>query len=121
MTNAEKYLKDNVSVEEFLDKMVKSSSGFENEEIDVNEFGYCIDTEDIKTFLNKEAKPTLTEEERVILKVLQEFHFNYVLGRKNTTLYGYDKFEEDGERHITNIPSLRMQQLFQFIKERRRI
>ena len=116
MTNKDKFLREGVSVEEFLDKMVKSSSGFENEEIDVNEFGYCIDTEDIKTFLNKEAKPTLTEDERVILRNIK----NYQIIQRN---------EETGELELVNIINsykhiidfVEYNHLFQFIKERRRI
>ncbi|MBO7695806.1 MAG: hypothetical protein J6T10_24510 [Methanobrevibacter sp.] len=107
MTNADKY---NLTKEQIKEIAQEIDIIYQNDEDVANVEQATI------VFFNKPAKPTLTEEERVILKVLQKFHFNYILGRKNTTLYGYDKFEEDGERHITNIPSIRIQQLFQFIK-----
>ena len=55
MTNAEKYLKDNVSVEEFINAIINS----------VTDIG---GTYSLEKWLNNETKPTLTEDERVILR-----------------------------------------------------
>ena len=58
MTNAEKYLKDEVSVDDFLAEVIKHCSQSAKNSIE--------------TFLNDNSKPTLTEDERVILRNIKE-------------------------------------------------
>ena len=63
MTNGDKYLKDGVDVEEFIITLSKSKSKLA--------FGFggkdAMLIRDFKEWLNSEAKPTLTEDEKVIL------------------------------------------------------
>jgi len=92
MTNAEKYLKDGVSAREFIEALEK----------------YGADTNEIKTFLIEQATPTLTEDERIILRNIKL----YVGRRINGELFF--TFENRKEPYIKG-------ELFQFIKERRRI
>ncbi len=108
MTNAEKYLKDGVDVEEF----VKELHCFWW----LNEYDIC---EGIRKFLSTEAKkkkPTLTEDERVILEFIKNFDY---IGRDKKGLY-YKLQDEDIKEKTAVIYNLTTN-LFQFIKERRRI
>lgn len=125
MTNAEKYLKDNVSVEEFAHKiadMLVENKGLAN--------SYA---NDIVYFLKREITPTLTEDERVILrnmlpektkevtefKIKRDIDSNLWLFTKGTlTNVTYQGNEVHG---VTNTAIIFYNHLFQFIKERRRI
>ena len=119
MTNAEKYLKDNVSVEEFASAIVRHKAGrITNENIIKHEI------EDIVNWLNTPITPTLTEDERVILRNIKLLPQNkYVIGRTPT---GWQDIyikkvprEEFSEDTLLYFPIYN--HLFQFIKERRRI
>lgn len=106
MTNGEKYLKDGVSVEEFSQKLwnyIKSR--------EMNE-----PTLLINDFLNMKIKPTLTEDEIVILKNIDTEMFEKI-GKTNSNgdLYLTYKGDRDTEDFWW------CNSLFQFIKERRRI
>ena len=108
MTNAEKYLKDNVSVEEFAEKLTKKISRWD----ELSYYSEGIE-KDIIEYLNEEAKPTLTEDERVILRNIDK-KFT-VIGKDESVLYfGKEKGSVDNFIFVYN-------HLFQFIKERRRI
>ena len=108
MINAEKYLKDSVAITDFIIAFRKWYYGEER----------IIRTadKDIENFLREKAKPTLTEDERVILRNIDK-DYKYIGKSSNGVLYicieknncndGIDFFEFD--------------YLFQFIKERRRI
>lgn len=80
MTNAEKYLKDGVDVKEFKTQLRRylSSKGFN----DLSTGDYCFE---ICCFLKVEAKPTLTEDEKVILRH-RPVDFEYI-GRDSLGLY----------------------------------
>lgn len=106
MTNAEKYLKDGVDIENFTNSLC----GFvENWEL----------RNGIKNFLKKKVKPTLTEDERAILR-------NMIPQAKTIAR------DTDGELIIKICSDTIAEDfcysgafiynhLFQFIKERRRI
>ena len=105
MTNADKYLKDGVDVEEFIDeiKHIKQVIDWKGEPA----LFVCY----IKDWLNTPLKPTLTEDEKVILMNIREYKW---IGRDN-----------DGDLYLQNNCGLYINSvfghLFQFIQPRRRI
>ena len=101
MTNAEKYLKDGVSVEKLIATM-------ENE--------LPLSYVDAAQFWKKTIKPTLTEDERVILRNMQPQPTYITRDIDDDLTLRYDLTK--GVRYST-IPEFN--HLFQFIKERRRI
>ena len=63
MTNADKYLKDGVDVGEFANEILEAyMKGSNNESVFVT----------TTRFLKSEVKPTLTEDEKVILRNIDE-------------------------------------------------
>lgn len=104
MTNAEKYLKDGANIEEFIQEI--------EEELDL--FGGQFNVE---RWLRTSPTPTLNEDERVILRNLDAFY----IGRKNG-IGLYARFatcdNQEDWKHPLNCLN---DDLFQFIKERRRI
>ena len=118
MTNAEKYLKDNVSVEELADKLTKKIQSTEKYGFYDNFVNDIL----IKFFKAKDI-PTLTEDERVILKNLR-----YEKGAYEYTKIGRTDLDSEGNCDLILIDSDdesvwwgEYGHLFQFIKERRRI
>ena len=105
MTNAEKYLKDSVAITEFIIAFRKWYYG-EERIIRPAE-------KDIENFLREKAQPTLTEDERVILRNLENFYSSIRRNFENIQIY--DDISNEWE------PSQFNDNLFQFIKERRRI
>ena len=107
MTNAEKYLK--VSIKDFFSSIMKS-------QIDISGL-YSLEK-----WLLSEAKPTLTEDERVILRNTTANTCNaknhYITRTKGSGRVRI-KFKENGEEGYFNFAGF--DHLFQFIKERRRI
>lgn len=106
MTNAEKYLKDGVSgIKPLLDKCREIGAIDSGRE-------YRIDQ-----MLREQAKPTLTEDERVILRNIQKglFREGFISRTAGNELFVFIK--ETGE----TIELYIFNHLFQFIKERRRI
>ena len=115
MTNAEKYLKDNVNIHEIACEMVKF---LDNE---TNASNIFID--DIETYFMRKTKPTLTEDERVILRNIDKTQLE-LIGRTATDgelylayRYGTNKYEVMHETEF----DMAYGHLFKFIKERRRI
>lgn len=107
MTNADKFLKDGVSAREFIEALEK----------------YGADTNEIKTFLIEQATPTLTEDERVILRNIKNEEYKNTIGREDDTTYQKGKLylrSKYSEAKAFAISTL-YNHLFQFIKERRRI
>ena len=110
MTNAEKYFENENYAKDFVsDYMIYC---VKNKHDSVN-------LESLSVFLRDEAKPTLTEDERVILKNIAKHSDFEKIGRKKI-----------GGLYVTcriNIPTEEewvisfFDHLFQFIKERRRI
>ena len=112
MTNAEKFLKDDVSVREFRNKLTEffwdKLGLYEGNEEQI----YTI----IGDFLDSIEQPTLTEDERVILRNIDQSNFK-TIGRNKFSLYlGYAHAEEK-DCFINYL----YHSLFKFIKERRRI
>ncbi len=107
MTKAEKFLKDGVSIEELIATM-------ENE--------LLLSYVDVAQFWKKAIKPTLTEDERVILRNTTANNCNaknhYITRTKGSGRVRI-KFKENGEEGYFNFAGF--DHLFQFIKERRRI
>lgn len=108
MTNADKYLKDGVDVEELATKII--------------EYGVFGDTatwkQAIIEFMNKQVKPTLTEDEKVILRNISK-ELKYIGRRgdeKHNFLYICEK-----PRQPQDYYALMFEDIFQFIKPRRRI
>lgn len=106
MTNSEKYLKDGVDVWQLANEIKKYSENT----IQLMPFN-------IEAFFKQEAKITLTEDERVILRNIQKglFREGFISRTAGNELFVFIK--ETGE----TIELYIFNHLFQFIKERRRI
>lgn len=107
MTNAEKYLKDHIIFTEFADNLA---------EYIVNSGRKITDKHDLKTetlyFLTEERKPTLTEDERVMLRnIAYDSEYKYIY-RNLGMLY---LSENERLTCVDRLPA--MHHLFQFIKE----
>lgn len=114
MTNGEKYLKDGVSEYDFLNFVFNEGNiGWNGEE------DYCyIKKLDLLHLLQQPLKPTITEDEKVILrKILKELKY---IGRrgdeKHSFLYVCEK-----PRQPQDYYALMFEDVFDFIKPRRRI
>ena len=104
MTNADKYLKDGVTgIRNFLTSLDEWYFKIERQIQPVDKV--------LSDFLNDKVKPTLTEDEKVILKLA------------STEQHKTIKRSEYNNLFINNVPinSLFGEDLFQFIKPRRRI
>ena len=114
MTNAEKYLKEGVSVEEFVKEIWGHSYNIPEARGD-KDYKHCIMYgSEVERILNEPITPTLTEDERVILRNIENYIF---IGRdRENALYVSDRTGI----HSAYIDGL-FDSLFQFIKERRRI
>ena len=104
MTNAEKYLKDEQALMELPSKL--------RDYIDAQQLGY-VTAIMITDFFVAEAKPTLTEDERVILRNIP---INFMLYRNSVG--GLELRDKD---KISHYEFYMYDRLFQFIKKRRRI
>lgn len=118
MTNAEKYLKEGVSAEEFVKAVWGSCYNIPEAEGDKNYKNCMMYGATIERWLNELTKPTLTEDERVILR-----NINKKFNRIERNKFGFLILTENGcekigeAMHTLNA----FNHLFQFIKERRRI
>lgn len=118
MTNAEKYLKDGISDTEIWQAYVEHCQIHKR----------VVDSTHFFKFFEEEAitlKPTLTEDERVILRNIRNDAFGKYIGRgdgirENTPTYYNLYLRGDGETKAYAIGTI-YNHLFQFIKERRRI
>lgn len=112
MTNAEKYIGDEDLIDEFIEEFnefaCKQDWDLEYHELKVR----------LVEFFKQPIKPTLTEDERVILRNIK--------GRLNTLFRnsdGYLILQENSAKEIGEelVSFCEYNHLFQFIKERRRI
>ena len=110
MTNAEKFLKDGVSgIKPLLDKCREIGAIDSGRE-------YRIDQ-----MLREQAKPTLTEDERVILRNIPTKYWQKIR-RDNYGVLEINGEYEELDLHTDNVSDFdEYNHLFQFIKERRRI
>ncbi len=100
MTNADKYLKDEVDIEELGTALRIYVHSIDCDGLDLKH--------SIIKFFEKSAKPTLTEDEKVLLRNMNE-DYKHLKRTNNGDLYaGVDYFGAYSH-------------LFQFIKPRRRI
>ena len=106
MTNKDKFLRDGVSVEEVKTDFCRylSINGYDTSTVG----NVCFALEH---FLEEPTKPTLTEDERVILRNIMFFT---KIGKDRTSIYVATKENSIYRLGVFN-------HLFQFIKERRRI
>lgn len=113
MTNADKYLRDGVEpidIDNAYTKYLKKCG----EKNVSNKLGL---------FLLEKVKPTLTEDERVILRNIKD-HPKYIARQKGYGLMAYDEAKRDGKTgwsYDNGSVLSSFNHLFQFIKERRRI
>lgn len=114
MTNADKYLKDGVSIEELADKLTKKIQSTEK-------YGFYdnfVNDVLIKFFKAKDI-PTLTEDERVILRNIDK-NFKYI-ARVNKQIQVCTVKTSNRGLPCDSGYLFTFNHLFQFIKERRRI
>lgn len=126
MTNAEKWLKDGVNVTELANNLF--SFAIVNHGINTLNYSKCI-----ADFFKEEVKPTLTEDEKVILRNIKIHDCSKVYSLKITRACDNDLWlKVEGKsnkiKHLGifidingSIPIDQYSHLFQFIKERRRI
>lgn len=110
MTNSEKYLKDGVVAKELWKMFQVYYYKNKNKESDVEKA--------FRSFFEEQAQPTLTEDERVILRNIQS-PFKWIRRTSSGELQISDT--EGLERTQWIIQLSCFPHLFQFIKERRRI
>ena len=107
MTNAEKFLKDGVSAENFVNNFVK--------------YRIChkgiFSASTIFEFLREQSKPQLTEDERVILRNIDKQFIKIGRDKTNGIYFVFATFSTTEARYWANV----FDDVFQFIKERRRI
>ena len=115
MTNADKYLKDGANVEELAEKLGDDLFTTYKIEEGVSLLGI---TGHIKIFLKAEATPTLTEDERVILRNIELNRYNKIGRKLGGALY---LKETTSVMLDSTFDDFFNSSLFQFIKERRRI
>lgn len=106
MTNADKYLKEGVDIAKLAREIVELN--YSND--------ICLE-DNITLYFRQEVKPTLTEDERVILRNIDKIKFKNI-GRTTSGLLCLSDNNSDYKNlSISNL----YDHLFQFIKERRRI
>ena len=106
LTNAEKYLKDNVSINELIKEIADYKPKLETSD---NVYAK------MQEFFDQEATPTLTEDERVILKFI-DGEYTHIQRADGLWLIHYED-----EYTVHQVSFEMYSHLFQFIKERRRI
>lgn len=106
MTNAERYLKDEMLLKDFISDYMNYCE--RNKQDSVN-------LESLSLFLRTEAKPVLTEDERVILHYVDN---RYTHIQRDCGLWIVN-YEDEFEKEMLSFEMY--SHLFQFIKERRRI
>ena len=108
MTNAEMFLKE----EQFMFDISKGIA--EAICYDDMEYSKEITEKEIRNWFTSNIKPTLTEDERVILRNIDK-NFKYISRQYEDLRISYKPVGEEGELFYE------FNHLFQFIKERRRI
>lgn len=111
MTNADKFLKDDTDGGEFVKELVKKISYFDSCRYYSEEMEH-----EIVMFLEEQVIPKLTEDERVILRNIDKQEYFYI-GRADDVT---DNLYLVNDRH-GRVDIDMFNELFRFIKERRRI
>ncbi|MBO7693880.1 MAG: hypothetical protein J6T10_14765 [Methanobrevibacter sp.] len=119
MTNKDKYLKDEVDVEEFI-RDITDNIGIVVTTSDITKLvRISIYADDFQKFLNTPIKPTLTEDEKVILRNACLLSYVPHFISRNYTKQLYLEYEDENGRHKHEYNGYN--HLFQFIQPRRRI
>lgn len=117
ITHADKYLKDGVDVEEFISD-IEYNIGIAATISDITKpTGIFLYTDDLKKFLNEQIKPPLVNDEKVILRNIDE-RFKYI-SRDVVSIDLYISSEENCTGCYT--ACVEFDHLFDFIRPRRRI
>lgn len=107
MTNAKKYLKDGVSARKLWKKFQAYYFKNKSEESDVEKA--------FRNFFKQEAKPTLTEDERVILSNIMTDNYKYMHRDGNGCLWvTEDTWLEPKKDPMLNIPYRESDNIFWF-------
>lgn len=112
MTNADRYLKDGVDVEELINDLYKYN---DNRKCVTNEYAKIQSANFFRDFLQQPIKPTLTEDEKVILRNIDK-KIKYITRDKSGYLYITEQ-----SFSMLALPFSIYNHLFQFIQPRRRI
>lgn len=115
MTNRDKYLKDGVDIIDFTREFGNYLNNHRGELLNKNKKE---PREQLHAFLVSEVKPTLTEDEKVILRNI-EFKDYIFIGRKESGDLYVNNQENDSFNGMWFI--MFKKNLFQFIQPRRRI
>lgn len=111
MTNAEKYLKEGINKEELFTGIANAF------------FSECTENDiaRLNNFFNEQVQPTLTADERVILRNIPTKYWQKICRDNDGTLEIRGEYEKI-DFHVDSISDFdEYNHLFQFIKERRRI
>lgn len=119
MTNAEKFLKDNASIEELCCDFIKFCNNRKRILTEENELENLNEGGKLGIFLQQNIKPTLTKDERVILSNTSK-EYKYIYRDEMGKLALYISSHKMGATRVYH-SFQPFENLFQFIKERRRI
>jgi len=111
MINSQKYLKDELLIKDFISDYIDYCKRNKKDSVNL---------ESLSLFFREEAKPTLTEDERVILRNIDTDNYK-AIGRKNDMLYLVNTATIYGGEDDKEVFWYCFHRLFQFIKERRKI
>lgn len=120
LINKDKYLKDGVDVEELFNDLKSYNDKIKGV---TNYYARDLSIKFLKEFLSQPVKPTLTEDEKVILRNIREKK-KYIKRFGEYDLVVYDEVEADGTTRTYKSGAFGLEpfsHLFQFIKPRRRI
>jgi len=121
MTNADKYLKDGVGIYEFVDDIFDNGETYEAYIDDNNKHAESINKLRLSKFLLKQVKPTLTEDEKVILRNIQQEIYKHIGRDDRGYLYIAQRNKDEFSRKMNLAVYDVFGHLFQFIQPRRRI
>ena len=107
MTNADKYLKENVDIHTLSKEIIS----FMNGAVEDKYIGM------IEDFFNCPVKPILTEDEKVILKYVNQERYAQIGRTKNGEII----FKNVNDSYCVLTPYFNFENIFQFIQPRRRI
>ena len=103
MTISEKYLKDEMMLKDFISDYITFCKNHKQDSVNL---------ESLSLFFRSEATPTLTEDEKVILRNIDKHFYTKIFRNECLFLRG---------EHTSDLVFTQYDHLFQFIKERRRI
>ena len=111
MTNAEKYLKDGVDIYELSREIATEYA----RESSLDWYKHIEET--VVRFFENQVKPTLTEDEKVILTHINTNFYSQIGRYENGEII----FRNINDSYIVTSPYFDFENMFQFIQPRRRI